>query len=265
LKFSGNEAGAANYYFNGGVWPQGNAWYALALIAEGEKDEALYFIKETMTLAGIMAGPNGQPAMYEVRNSNKSDPLKYGSIDKPQFMWAAAWYLYCLYNLYCIYEDHWNLSFSPYITHNQNYYDFRLHAYGQLLHVYVEVPEEEIGKATYDGTDYPNIVIPWENHSTGKIKIHPGKPLHPFVKSSNSALLYCTYDEFHKKQSIRLKAFIGHQNKTIIVTPWNIKAVHCDGKNVTKDIQLTEKNSYSEVLVLSVHQDVYKEIEIVFF
>jgi glycogen debranching enzyme len=35
MRFRGNEAGAKYYYFNGGIWPQGNAWYALALIGVG--------------------------------------------------------------------------------------------------------------------------------------------------------------------------------------------------------------------------------------
>ena len=37
LNFSGNEAGDEFYYFNGGIWPHGNAWYALALMADEQK------------------------------------------------------------------------------------------------------------------------------------------------------------------------------------------------------------------------------------
>ena len=32
-----------------------------------------------------MAGPNGQPAMYEVRNGNDNDKTVYGTVDKPKF------------------------------------------------------------------------------------------------------------------------------------------------------------------------------------
>lgn len=46
LKFQGNEAGEQGYYINGGVWPHGNAWYALSLISAGKRKEALDFIKE---------------------------------------------------------------------------------------------------------------------------------------------------------------------------------------------------------------------------
>jgi glycogen debranching enzyme len=100
LKLVGNEAGDPHKYINGGVWPHSNAMYALALIAAGKKQEAAAFIKKTMTIDGIINSPNGQPAMYEYRNSNKDNPAEYGKVDKPQFMWAAGWYLYCIYELY---------------------------------------------------------------------------------------------------------------------------------------------------------------------
>jgi glycogen debranching enzyme len=97
FRFAGNEAGDPHKYINGGIWPHSNAWYALALMKIGEKDKALKFIKQTMTIDGIINSPNGQPAMYEYRNSNFNNPQEYGKVDKPQFMWAAGWYLYILY------------------------------------------------------------------------------------------------------------------------------------------------------------------------
>ena len=100
LKFAGNEAGEPFKYANGGIWMHGNAWYALDLIKTGQKEKAINFIKRTMTLDGIINSPNGQPAMYEYRDSNFNNPKEYGKIDKPQFMWAAGWYLYCIYELY---------------------------------------------------------------------------------------------------------------------------------------------------------------------
>lgn len=99
-KFSDNEAGDPFYYLNGGIWAHGNAWYALSLIANGQRQDALDFIKQTMTIRGVKAGPNGQPAMFEYRIGDKSNPALYGRVDKPQFMWAAGWYLYCIYQLF---------------------------------------------------------------------------------------------------------------------------------------------------------------------
>jgi hypothetical protein len=264
LNFSGNEAGDTNYYFNGGIWPQGNAWYALALIADDSKREAYNFINNTMTLAGIMAGPNGQPAMYEVRNSNRSNPVPYGSIDKPQFMWAGAWYLYCLYHLFCIDEDDWNISFTPYLADNQNNYNFTLYAYGHPLEVKVEGSGTVIAKVIYDDEEYPSIVIPRELVSVREVKIYLGKPPRPYLKSSSSVLISSSFNESQKKLFIRLLAFAGHQNQTTLVSPWAVKSIRCDGVDITDDIRFQKKDSYTEISVASTHLNLVKEIEIEF-
>ncbi len=114
LHFAGNEAGDKFFYANGGIWPHGNAWYALALMADGKKQDAFEFIKRIMTVKGVMAGPNGQPAMYEVRNGNYNDKTVYGTVDKPSFLWAGGWYLYSLYHLFAVEENEWNISLSPF-------------------------------------------------------------------------------------------------------------------------------------------------------
>ncbi|MFA4922814.1 MAG: amylo-alpha-1,6-glucosidase, partial [Ignavibacteriaceae bacterium] len=113
MKFAGNEAGEPYHYANGGIWPHGNAWYALALINNGLNTGAYEFIRKTMTLNGIINSPNGQPALYEYRISDKNDLAVYGKIDKPQFLWAGGWYFYTLYNLFGLRENEWNISFSP--------------------------------------------------------------------------------------------------------------------------------------------------------
>jgi cellobiose phosphorylase len=98
--FAGNEAGDPYKYINGGIWQHANAWYILSLLKIGEKEKAVKYLKKWMTIDGIINSPNGQPAMYEYRNSNFNNPEEYGKIDKPQFMWAAGWYLYCVYEIY---------------------------------------------------------------------------------------------------------------------------------------------------------------------
>jgi len=98
--FAGNEAGDKFKYINGGIWPHANAWFILSLLKTGEKEKAVKYLKKWMTIDGIIDSPNGQPAMYEYRNSNFNNSKEYGKIDKPQFMWAAGWYLYCVYEIY---------------------------------------------------------------------------------------------------------------------------------------------------------------------
>jgi glycogen debranching enzyme len=71
LEFQSGEAGEPYLYFNGGVWPHGNAWYALGLKKTGRTSDAFEFLKNVMSIDGIIHSPNGQPAMYEYRNSNR--------------------------------------------------------------------------------------------------------------------------------------------------------------------------------------------------
>ncbi len=137
LELKDGEAGKPFYYGNGGIWINANAWFALDLIADNKKDEAYNFIKRTMTLDGITNSPNGQPAMYEYRISDYNNPEVYGKIDKPQFLWAAGWYLYSLYHLFGIDESTWNITLNPYLKEGQKTCSFSIDVNGKP--VYVEV------------------------------------------------------------------------------------------------------------------------------
>ena len=160
LKFAGNEAGDPFLYANGGIWPHGNAWYALALMADGKKDKAYSFIKNVMTIDGVMAGPNGQPAMYEVRNGNYNDPAVYGTVDKPQFLWAAGWYLYSLYHLFAVTENEWNIQLDPYNPGKQPV-TLDLYSDGRLAKVVITGNGKYIRNILYDGKELPTAVIPY--------------------------------------------------------------------------------------------------------
>jgi hypothetical protein len=229
LKFSGNEAGDKYYYFNGGIWPHGNAWYALALMAAGQKDEALKFIKNVMTVKGAMTGPNGQPAMYEVRNANFSDSSVYGTVDKPQFMWAAAWYLYCLYHLYAIEENSWNICFDPYLDNNQQSSSFDLILNGKVANVIVTGKGDVIKHIKYGEEPYPSMIVPKDIPKSSAINIELGELEIPYLKSTNSILLNSNY----KPGTLRfqVKAFVGHRNLTKVVSPYKPIVVKVNRKD----------------------------------
>jgi glycogen debranching enzyme len=97
-RFNGPEVGAPYRYMNGGVWPQGIAWYALGLLSAGHPDSARAALTRYLTLDGIRQSPNGQPALFEYRNTDREAP-DYGQIDKTTFLWAGGWYLHVLYQL----------------------------------------------------------------------------------------------------------------------------------------------------------------------
>ena len=256
LKFSGNEAGSPYYYFNGGIWPQGNAWYALALISEGKQKEAFDFLLETMTVKGIMRGPNGQPAMYEVRNANRDSPSEYGSVDKPQFMWAGAWYLYALYRLLGMQEDHWNLSFLSKGSDLNVACTYGVYLHGRKVEVSVSGKGEVIEHLAYSGKTFYSAVVPEEFPAVENISITMGSvPAHPYLKTTEAALLSVSYDPRMKKMNLKLKAFANHHNQTTIITLSDIKTVYSDNSGLVSDWEVRKQENYSEVMIRSIHQE----------
>ncbi len=228
----GDEVGKPYYYFNGGIWPQDNSWYAEALIKNGEKENALNFLKKTMTLEGIINGPNGQPAMYEVRNADKDDPSVYGSVDKPQFMWAGGWYLHTLYRLFGVSENDWNISFNPFLYNGQKSCSFTLNAYGNSLLVNITGKGSFIKSLKYDGKRYASAVIPSTIKNVKNADIILGHPDEPYLKSSNAVLKGCNYNENNKSLSFTLDAFTGHRNISKLISPFPVKEILVNGKEI---------------------------------
>lgn len=245
LKLNGNEAGDPYYYINGGIWPHGNAWYALGLIKNNKKLKALKFIKRTMTLDGIINSPNGQPAMYEYRVSDKSNPNVYGKIDKPQFMWAGAWYLYSLYNLFGIYENDWNISFNPYLYDNQKNCEFTLTLDGKEILVNISGKGRTIKNIFYDNEEKYSAVVPSEVKNIKNIKIILGELETPLLKSSNSILKKCSYDEKNKKMIINLSSFEDHNVNSIILSHIKPRFVELN-KNKIDTWKSLKKDNYFE-------------------
>ncbi|MCF8260187.1 MAG: hypothetical protein K9J12_05380 [Melioribacteraceae bacterium] len=258
LKFSGNEAGDVYYYFNGGIWPQGNAWYTLALIRNGQKDEALNFIKNVMTLDGLINGPNGQPAMYEVRNGNKSNSAEYGKVDKPQFMWAGAWYLNCLYNLLFINNDTWNITFDPYLPKGTNTITGTLYIAGNKTDVEVSGSGEEVGSVYYDGVIYPSLVYPSELEKIEKVQINLGETKSPIVTASNSILNSAELS--NDKLLIKLSAFSGHENRTEIISPWEPKSIQLNSVTSTDFMSVELDNDLFRIQIEFKHNSTSEDI-----
>jgi hypothetical protein len=241
-KFVGNEAGDKYYYINGGVWPHSNSWYSLALIAAGEKKEAFNFIKNCMTINGIINSPNGQPAMYEYRNSNATNPTVYGQIDKPQFMWAAGWYLYSIYHLYGIADNNWNIKLNPYKPEAKNY-SFNLDYNGGSILTSVTGSGKYLNKIIYDNKEYPSLILPAELKGTKAIKLALGNVENPYLSNANAALISAKYQKNKKELSIILKAFVGYTDKAEITSSAKPKSIYIDGKVLAKGYSVKKENN----------------------
>jgi len=239
-KFVGNEVGAKYYYANGGVWPQGNAWYAMALIANDEKQAAAKFINNTMSFAGILNGPNGQPAYYEVRNANKDNPDEYGTVDKPNFLWAGAWYLNSLYQLYGVAENDWNIAIDPFLVKGQKKCWFTLFVDGRPILISLKGRGKTIRSIKYDGQIVHSAVFPIEMPAIKVAEFYIGQPGEPYLKSTNAILSKCEYKD--RQLSMILKGIISQNNETIIISPTKPAGITLNGQPQTGGWMTAKEN-----------------------
>ncbi len=236
LHFAGNEAGEPYYYANGGIWPHGNSWYALALIKNGYNDSAFTFIKRTMTINGINNSPNGQPAMYEYRISDKNSPEVYGKIDKPQFLWAGGWYLYTIYNLFGLRENDWNISFSPYVPKGMNTVSFPLTFNNKNCSVRITGKNKEIQSVSFDGKVLPTAIIPCDLNNLSKIHIKMGSTKTPYLMSANGKLFSPEFDEKKGTLKFALQSFSNNETEFEIVSPYKALRVLSNNNSLTSGI-----------------------------
>ncbi len=253
LQLKDDEAGEPFYYANGGIWNNANAWFALDLISDNKKDEALNFIKKTMTLDGIINSPNGQPAMYEYRISDYTNPKVYGKIDKPEFLWAAGWYIYSSYHLFGIDESSWNIVFNPYLMEKQNSCSYSVVVNGEPVDVNIIGKGKFIKSIKYDGKEVPSAVVP-SNIAYKKVEITLGEPQIPYLKNTNSILKNCSYDYQKKRMKIELGAFKGHENNTVVVSAMQPKEIYLEGERLDSGWNAKSENSTYIIEITFTHR-----------
>jgi len=242
MKFAGNEAGDPYHYANGGIWPHGNAWYALALINNGLNKDAFEFIKKTMTLNGIMNSPNGQPALYEYRISDKSDPAVYGKIDKPQFLWAGGWYFYTLYNLFGLRENEWNISFTPFIPGEIDSVQLTVTLKGAPVIVDITGAGSALSSISFDGRIIPSAIVPDDIGQLRKIDLKLGNAGTPYLSSANALVMSPTYDGETKKLEFDLESFEDHLIQVEVVSPTANQSIAINGHHISSGITESGNN-----------------------
>ncbi len=248
MGFAGDEAGAPYHYANGGIWPHGNAWYALSLISNGLNEEAYNFIQKTMTLYGIMNSPNGQPALYEYRISDKTNPSIYGKIDKPQFLWAGGWYLYTLYNLFGLRENEWNISLDPYIPQPLRNIELSLLVNGEIAKVLINGKGKEVAYIKYNGATIPTLVLPTDISNLNKIEIKLGKTSTPLIYSANGQINNINYNFNKNILEFDLESFIGHKIQIKIVSPIKIRNIFIN-KEITNEYRVVQEDGLYKLTV----------------
>ncbi len=249
MGFAGNEAGEPYYYANGGIWPHGNSWYALSLISNELNSEAYQFIKRTMTLDGIINSPNGQPALYEYRISDKNNPATYGKIDKPQFLWAGGWYFYTLYNLFGLRENEWNISFNPYLPEDLDSIKFKLTVGNRLVDVEVIGEGENVSSIMYDDKQIPSLVIPSDVGNINKIIINLGDADIPLISSTDALVANAYFDKEKNILEFDLNSFEGHRIETKIISPLLIKEIIINNIKAENNHNVVQREFFFELLI----------------
>ena len=189
-RFNGPEVGAPYRYMNGGVWPQGIAWYALALLASGRPDSAKDVLERYLTLDGIGASPNGQPALFEYRSADPA-AKDYGRIDKTTFLWAGGWYLNVLYRLAGVRENEWNLWFDSRLPTGFENLSYELMAHGTRASVSWTGEGPLFKRITVDGRRaYSAVLI----DPAEQIAFERGFPVSPYLARVSASVTRVEYD-----------------------------------------------------------------------
>ncbi|MBF8296709.1 MAG: hypothetical protein HW389_3254 [Bacteroidetes bacterium] len=214
FKFAGAEAGPPYSYANGGVWPHGNAWFALALKSVNKLDESFSFVQRTMTIDGIARSPNGLPAMYEYRSSDPGSP-EFGTIDKPSFLWAGGMYLQVLYRLLATDENEWNIGIRDALPSQCDSVSCSF-SFGGLKELKVRRFPNGYCALTADGEAVPSRILPLDLRSKRRWELTGNTFRTPVLTSASAIVHSVVYD--HEKKQIRcdVSSFKGHRTRLVM-------------------------------------------------
>jgi hypothetical protein len=214
-QFNGPEVGEPYQYMNGGVWPQGNAWYVMALLANDQPDAARDALLRYMTLDGIRNSPNGQPAFFECRNADPDSPA-YGRIDKTTFLWAGGWYLYSLYHVIGVRENEWNLSFDPHLPTDTEHAAYDLMIHGARGRVTWSGNGRYFKRITLDGHRAHSAVMVGP---VSQVALERGRPDAPYLAYASGIVRRVVYDDAHRHLDVELHGVPGQVVEVRVVTP----------------------------------------------
>ncbi|HEY6952054.1 MAG TPA: amylo-alpha-1,6-glucosidase, partial [Bacteroidota bacterium] len=214
FKFAGDEAGPPYSYANGGVWPHGNAWFAMALKDIGKLDESYDFVRRTMTIDGVAKSPNGLPAMYEYRSSDPNSP-SFGTIDKPSFLWAGGMYLQVLYRLLAIDENPWNISIRNELPSRCNSVSCSM-TFGGLRKLVIRSSSNMPGPLRVDGEVLPSRILPLGLRDKISWESTPTENAAPVLVKANAIVQSVTYESARKQFRCTIYSFDGHKTQFVV-------------------------------------------------
>lgn len=243
-RFQEGEVGTPGLYMNGGVWPQGNAWYALALIAAGRVDAAREALERYLSVAGVMDSPNGQPAFYEYRNAGPASPA-YGAVDKPTFLWAGGWYLHVLYQLAGVRATPWNLSFSPTLPEGFETVAYDLAVAGTQSRVSWSGTGPTFRRIVVDGVDVPSAVL---TGPASRIELERGTPATLYLSAATGIVDRVARSADGQSLTVHLRGVVGQEVSVDVVTPFPLVNARVNGKEGTATIAVEAVSDEASVV-----------------
>lgn len=240
--FQGMEMGAPYIYINGGVWPQGNIWFGLALLNNGQPEQSLEVLKKYLTLEGILNSPSGQPSFYEYRNSDFNSE-HYGQIDKPTFLWAGGLYLHYLYQLMGIRENSYNVALHSRIPAAFDDLKYPLFITGKFCQMEWKGRGNYFKEIFWDGQAVNSAVI---SQPVEKISLIRGFPNQPYLAEINGNLEQVKYDPGNRQLKIQVSAWNGHSLEIVIVSPIPLTKVLINDQQVTDINRIISDEQVSE-------------------
>jgi len=228
FKFAGKEAGPPYSYANGGVWPHGNAWYAMALNNVGSRDQAYDFAKRTMTIDGTANSPNGLPAMYEYRSSDKQSPA-FGTIDKPSFLWAGGMYLQVLYRMLAIDENEWNIRVRNKLPSQVDSVSCSV-TFGGLNTLTIGRTGNDNAQLHVDGKSLPSRILPVDLKGQRHWSMAADERGTPVLVDANAIVYSVSFDFSMKQLLCEVSSFDGHSTVLVIQAEQAPRQLSIDGK-----------------------------------
>jgi hypothetical protein len=214
-RFLPGDVGDPYRYMNGGVWPQGIAWYGLALLEADRPEDALDVLRRFLSLDGILNSPNGQPAFFEYRDADPSLP-SYGRIDKTTFLWAGGWYLNLLYGLAGARENEWNLYFDPRLPSELGDVSYDLMLRGEMARVRWSGVGAHLRRIMVDGRRAYSAVV---TSRASEILLERGVPGTPYVAAATTVVSDAMYDDSTGELRVVLQTLPGQRVGLDIVGP----------------------------------------------
>ncbi|MFH0881352.1 MAG: hypothetical protein V2A56_00025 [bacterium] len=227
--FNGMEMGEPYTYINGGIWPQGNAWYILSLLRANRSEEALDALRRYLTLAGIADSPGGQPSLYEYRFSNPAS-AEYGRVDKPTFLWAGGWFINCLYQLAGVHEETGGVMLEPDVPESLANVSFSLAVNGSQCRIVRHGTGESFSRIVVDGLESPSAVL---IGTPGSMEVEAGPLRKPYLASSTARVADATLKGKRKPVlHVDLAGLPGQPWEAVVISPTEPLTVKVNGKKI---------------------------------